>query len=219
MQRAIWIITFFIILAIGYYWVVVDDSRTQKMVELADSDKELSGDVNSTVEIYDRLEKKWIGTSKHVQTLQQETHAHYAAYADQMEQVELILKRWHTWVRHYRAACRHWVGLESKRVRSYFDHWAAVCETGNELRNELLLRGWAAARTRRLRQTVSNWDKCVSATLAARRSALQQLVASRRKRIMRHWREAARRLKKAGAAARRVAAAREKLVKTETFSV
>ncbi len=58
MQRAIWIITFFIILAIGYYWIVVDDSRTQKMVELADSDKELSGDVNSTVEIYDRLEKK-----------------------------------------------------------------------------------------------------------------------------------------------------------------
>ena len=57
MQRAIWIITFFIILAIGYYWMVVDDSRTQKMVELADSDKELSGDVNYTVEIYDRLEK------------------------------------------------------------------------------------------------------------------------------------------------------------------
>ena len=50
MQRAIWIITFFIILAIGYYWLVVDDTRTQKMVQLADSDKELSGDVNSTVE-------------------------------------------------------------------------------------------------------------------------------------------------------------------------
>ena len=73
MQRAIWIITFFIILAIGYYWTVVDDSRTQQMIRLADSDDELSGDVNSTVEIYDRLEKKWIGTSKHVQTLQKET--------------------------------------------------------------------------------------------------------------------------------------------------
>ena len=36
---------------------------------------------------------------------------------------------------------------------------------------------------------------------------------------MRHWREAARRLKKAGAAAQRVAAAREKLLQTETFSV
>ena len=92
MQRAIWIITFFIILAIGYYWMVVDDSRTQKMVELADSDKELSGDVNSTVEIYDRLEKKWIGTSKHVQTLQKETHAHYAAYAVQMDSIDIVFE-------------------------------------------------------------------------------------------------------------------------------
>ena len=92
MQRAIWIITFFIILAIGYYWMVVDDSRTQKMVELADSDKELSGDVNSTVEIYDRLEKKWIGTSKHVQTLLKETHAHYAAYAAQMDSIDIVFE-------------------------------------------------------------------------------------------------------------------------------
>ena len=92
MQRAIWIITFFIILAIGYYWMVVDDSRTQKMVELADSDKELSGDVNSTVEIYDRLEKKWIGTSKHVQTLQKETYTHYAAYAEQMDSIDIVFE-------------------------------------------------------------------------------------------------------------------------------
>ena len=92
MHRAIWIITFFIILAIGYYWMVVDDSRTKQMVELADSDAELSGDVNSTVEIYDRLEKKWIGTSKHVQTLQKETHAHYTAYAAQMDSIDIVFE-------------------------------------------------------------------------------------------------------------------------------
>jgi len=92
MQRAIWIITFFIIIAIGYYWMVIDDSRTKQMVELSDSDAELSGDVNSTVEIYDRLEKKWIGTSKHVQTLQQETHAHYVAYADQMDSIDIVFE-------------------------------------------------------------------------------------------------------------------------------
>ena len=69
MQRAIWIITFFIVLAIGYYWVVIDDTRTRRMVELESSDDELSGDDNSTVEVYDRLEMKWIGTSKHVKTL------------------------------------------------------------------------------------------------------------------------------------------------------
>ena len=90
MQRAIWIITFFIILAIGYFWLVVDDTRTQQMVELADSDKELSGDVNSTVEVYDRLEKKWIGTSKHVQTLQIETHNHYKAYVGPPSVYDLV---------------------------------------------------------------------------------------------------------------------------------
>ena len=92
MQRAIWIITFFIILAIGYYWMVVDDTRTQQMMQLADSDDELSGDVNSTVEIYDRLEKKWIGTSKHVQTLQKETYAHYATYDAQMDSIDIVFE-------------------------------------------------------------------------------------------------------------------------------
>ena len=92
MQRAIWIITFFIVLAIGYYWVVIDDTRTQRMVELENSDDELSGDVNSTVEVYDRLEMKWIGTSKHVKTLQEETHAHYAAYAEQMDSIDIVFE-------------------------------------------------------------------------------------------------------------------------------
>ena len=92
MQRAIWIITFFIILAIGYYWLVVDDTRIQKMVELVDSDKKLSGDVNSTLEVHDRLELKWLGTSKHVQTLQNETHAHYVAYKSQMDSIDIVFE-------------------------------------------------------------------------------------------------------------------------------
>ena len=92
MQRAIWIITFFIILAIGYYWMVVDNTRIEKMSELAETDKELSGDVNSTVEIYDRLEMKWIGTSKHVQTLQNETYAHYKAYAAQIDSNDIVFE-------------------------------------------------------------------------------------------------------------------------------
>ncbi len=92
MQRAIWIVTFFIVLALAYYWVVVDDTRTQRMTQLESSDEQLSGDVNSTVEIYDRLEKKWIGTSKHVQTLQEETHAHYAVYEAQMDSIDIVLE-------------------------------------------------------------------------------------------------------------------------------
>ena len=92
MQRAIWIITFFIILAIGYYWIVVDDTRTQRMEQLAESDEALSGDVNSTMEVHDRLEIKWIGTSKHVQTLQDETNAHYMAYAAQMDSIDIVFE-------------------------------------------------------------------------------------------------------------------------------
>ena len=72
--------------------MVVDDTRTRRMVELENSDDELSGDVNSTVEVYDRLEMKWIGTSKHVQTLQEETHAHYAAYAEQMDSIDIVFE-------------------------------------------------------------------------------------------------------------------------------
>ena len=92
MQRAIWIVTFFIVIALGYYWVVIDETRTSKMTELAESDETLSGDVNSTVEIYDRLEKKWIGTSKHVQTLQQETHAHYSEYREKMDSINVVFE-------------------------------------------------------------------------------------------------------------------------------
>ena len=72
--------------------MVVDTTRIEKMGELAESDVELLGDVNSTVEIYDRLEKKWIGTSKHVQTLQNETHSHYAAYAMQMDSIDIVFE-------------------------------------------------------------------------------------------------------------------------------
>ena len=92
MQRAIWIVTFFIVIDIGYYWVIIDDTRIKRMIELASSDEKLLGDVNSTVEVYDRLEKKWIGTSKHVQTLQKETYAHYAEYAGKMDSINIVFE-------------------------------------------------------------------------------------------------------------------------------
>ena len=92
MQRVLGIVTFLIILAGGYYWMVIDQRRTDTMTNLYESDEVLSGDVNSTVEIYNRLEKKWIGTSKHVQTLQEETQAHYKAYAVKMDSINLVFE-------------------------------------------------------------------------------------------------------------------------------
>ena len=93
MQRVIAVFTFFILLAGGYYWFVIDESRTSQMVHLESSDVSLKGDVTSTLEVHDRLELKWIGTSKHVRTLQKETHAHYDAYASKMDSIDVVFER------------------------------------------------------------------------------------------------------------------------------
>ena len=70
-QRIVWFILFLITLSLAFYFFVIDDARTTRMGDLENSDVSLSGDVNSTLEVHSRLEKKWIGTSKHVQTLQE----------------------------------------------------------------------------------------------------------------------------------------------------
>jgi len=93
MQRVIAVITFFILLAGGYYWFVIDESRTNQMVQLESSDVSLKGDVTSTLEVHDRLELKWIGTSKHVRTLQEETHAHYDTYTFKMDSIDVVFER------------------------------------------------------------------------------------------------------------------------------
>ena len=93
MQRVIAVITFFILLAGGYYWFIIDESRTNQMVQLESSDVSLKGDVTSTLEVHDRLELKWIGTSKHVKTLQEETYAHYDAYASKMDSIDVVFER------------------------------------------------------------------------------------------------------------------------------
>ena len=75
------------ILSGAYYWVVVDSNRLENMSNLEESDVSLKGDVNEWSEYYDRLEKKWIGTSKHVKTLQDETKNHYEAYESKVDSI------------------------------------------------------------------------------------------------------------------------------------
>ena len=50
MQRAIWFVAFFIILAVGYYWLFIDQERVSEMSELAKNDEIISGDIK-TVDI------------------------------------------------------------------------------------------------------------------------------------------------------------------------
>ena len=92
-QRGIWIVTTLIILSGLYYWTVVDQSRLEDMSELEDSDFQLTGDVTEWSEAYKRLELKWRGTSKHVKTLQEETHDHYKQYEAKIDSVNNTFER------------------------------------------------------------------------------------------------------------------------------
>ena len=93
MQRVIAVITFFILLAGGYYWFIIDESRTTQMIELESSDESLKGDYNATTEKYDRFDLRLIGHGKHLKTLQDETHAHYDAYASKMDSIDVVFER------------------------------------------------------------------------------------------------------------------------------
>ena len=78
----------FLIIA-GMVWIgfFQKDELQTGQDEIISEHKDLDEGYNSTLEVYDRLEKKWIGTSKHVRTLQNETKAHYDAYNAKMESI------------------------------------------------------------------------------------------------------------------------------------
>ena len=77
MQKVISFITFFIILAIGYYWLFIDQDRVDKMSYLTESDQEIVGNVNTVQELERRLELRYIGHGKHLQQIQDEFKIHY----------------------------------------------------------------------------------------------------------------------------------------------
>ena len=69
-----------------FYFIKREQDQTQ-MYDLQLSDESLTGDVTSTVEVYARLEKKWIGTSKHVQTLQEDLDTQIKKYDAKMDSI------------------------------------------------------------------------------------------------------------------------------------
>ena len=87
------IIVFFVIIGLFYFINNVDIKRVEKMEKLNEQDENLSGEVNTWSESFDRLELKWIGTSKHVKTLQEETAAHYKKYYSKMDSIDIELDR------------------------------------------------------------------------------------------------------------------------------
>ena len=71
----------------AFFYFVKREQDKNKMSDLEVSDFALSGDVTSTVEVYERLEKKWIGTSKHVKTLQEDLNAQIERYEAKMDSI------------------------------------------------------------------------------------------------------------------------------------
>ena len=92
-DRTIWIAIVVLALSGLYYWVVVDQNRLDEMENLETSDFELTGDVTEWSEAYKRLELKWRGTSKHVKTLQDETHEHYNKYTAKVDSINNAFER------------------------------------------------------------------------------------------------------------------------------
>ena len=72
-QKIIWFVLFLVSASFSYYWFIIRDADAMAINELEYNDELLTGDVTQTTEVYARLEKKWIGTSKHIQNLEQKT--------------------------------------------------------------------------------------------------------------------------------------------------
>jgi len=72
-QKIIWFVLFLVSASFSYYWFIIRDADAMAINELEYNDELLTGDVTQTTEVYARLEKKWIGTSKHIQNLEQMT--------------------------------------------------------------------------------------------------------------------------------------------------
>ena len=68
-DRAIWIVLVLIIMAGSTYMVIVDPDRVDAMDNIVERDDTRIADVNEVKELYDRLDKKLIGTKKHLQNL------------------------------------------------------------------------------------------------------------------------------------------------------
>mgnify|MGYP006139186687 CR=1 FL=1 len=87
------VLIFLIMCGLVYIGFIVEERRTVKEKELADSDTQLTKDYNATTEVYDRFDLRLIGHGKHLQQLQEETREHYAKYALKMDSIDIAFDR------------------------------------------------------------------------------------------------------------------------------
>jgi len=86
-DRAIWIVLVLIIMAGSTYMVIVDPDRVDAMDNIVERDDTRIADVNEVKELYDRLDKKLIGTKKHLQNLWSLTDEHIKTYNARVDSI------------------------------------------------------------------------------------------------------------------------------------
>jgi len=92
MQRAIWIVTFLIILSGLYYWFIVHEENIIAIDTIAERNELQSDSINTVTELERRLELRYIGHGKHLQTIQNEFKAHYAEYTVKIDSIDMVLE-------------------------------------------------------------------------------------------------------------------------------
>ncbi|MBC8214397.1 MAG: hypothetical protein ISR90_06670 [Candidatus Marinimicrobia bacterium] len=92
MQRAIWIITFLMILSGVYYWFVIHEEDIIALDNIAVRNELQSDSINTVAELENRLELRYIGHGKHLQTIQNEFREHYANYTAKVDSIDMVLE-------------------------------------------------------------------------------------------------------------------------------
>ena len=92
-DRAIWIVVVVMILAGTIYMIVIDPDRVDKMDNIVVRDDERKADVVETNELIDRLDKKLIGTKKHLQQLRDDYDTHIKTYNSKVDSINNSFSR------------------------------------------------------------------------------------------------------------------------------
>lgn len=92
MQRAIWIITFFIILGGAYYWFVIHEADVLEVKTLTARVELHSDSINVVNEAERKLELRYIGHGKHLQTIQDRFNKHYDNYVAKMDSINGVFE-------------------------------------------------------------------------------------------------------------------------------
>jgi len=88
MQRAIWLITFIIIIAGAYYYVIIHDADVKAVSKVTERLELQSDNINTITEEQSRLELRYIGHGKHLKSIQDEFKAHFEAYTKKMAEID-----------------------------------------------------------------------------------------------------------------------------------